>query len=155
MRCPNCKNERFESATTVLPWTFDGVALDVTVPCQRCTVCREEIVAGADSERAERAVAFALAKDAPVSGAAFRHMRKVLSISRAEMAAFIAVDPATITRWEKAERAADRAAWELVATIVSEVGLDGGESTTLKPLRTRTETLTTPGVLRRSVELVA
>ena len=155
MRCPTCKNEKFESATTVLPWAFDGVAVDVTVPCQRCTKCGDEIVAGAHSEGAERAVAFALANEAPVSGAAFRHMRKVLAISHAEMAAFIAVDPATVTRWENGERAPDRAAWELVATIVSEVGLTNADSTTLKRLRARAEPVSTPGLIRRSVELVA
>lgn len=140
MRCPTCKSEKFTAATAMVPWAFDGFNVDVVLPCQRCAQCGEEIISGSDSERAERAVAFALAQHAPVSGGAFRHMRKVLGISRAEMATFAGVDPATITRWEKQERATDRAAWELVATIVAEVGVDSIDdvkSKTLERLRLR------------------
>ena len=133
MRCFACKSEALTTSTTADEFRFGDAVYSVVVPCLRCEACGELTVAGADSERAELAVAYALSAHGSVTGAAFRHMRKVVGISRGDMAGMLGVVPETVSRWEHDERAVDRAAWLLMATIVDEHRL--GRSETLARLR--------------------
>jgi DNA-binding transcriptional regulator YiaG len=116
------------SSTETLDYLFGEVTFSVEMPCVRCEACGETTTDHGDGEKADAAVAHALALNGPMTGAAFRHMRNVLDISRVEMARLLDVAPETVSRWEVEGRPVDRAAWLLLSTIV-------GRTTTLARLR--------------------
>lgn len=130
-----------------MDYSFGEVTFAVEVPCIRCAACGETTTAHSDGEKADAAVAHALAVHGPVTGSAFRHMRNALDISRADMARLLDVAPETVSRWEVEGRPVDRAAWLLVSTIVEEH--QAGRTTTLARLRKVTAEKTATPLLHR------
>lgn len=133
MCCFACKSDNLTTSSTTDDFRFGDTVFSVVVPCVRCEACGVVTIAPADSERAELAVAYALAAHGPVTGPAFRHMRNALGIARGDMARLLGVAPETVSRWEHGDRAVDRAAWLLVSTLVDE--RRAGRQDTLARLR--------------------
>lgn len=131
--CFSCRSDRIVSSTETVEYSFGEVVFSVEMPCVRCEACGETTTDHGDGEKADAAVAHALALNGPMTGSAFRHMRNVLDISRTEMARLLDVAPETVSRWEVEGRPVDRAAWLLLSTIVEEH--QAGRTTTLARLR--------------------
>jgi putative zinc finger/helix-turn-helix YgiT family protein len=146
-QCFSCHSDRIISSIELEDYSFGEVTFSVEMPCVRCEACGETTTAHGDGEKADAAVAHALALNGPMTGAAFRHMRNVLNISRAEMASLLDVAPETVSRWEVEGRPVDRAAWLLLSTIVEEH--EAGRTTTLARLRKVTSEKSDAPLMRR------
>jgi DNA-binding transcriptional regulator YiaG len=77
-------------------------------------------LAFADAQRAELAIASALAQEGPVDGASFQFMRGALGISARALSVLLDVSAETISRWENGVRDVDRAAWFALGDLVLE-----------------------------------
>lgn len=97
-----------------------GRELVITVATATCRSCGAVFLENKSLQRAELELACELALHGPVSGGAFRFLRKSLSMRAVELAALLAVTPETVSRWENDQRVVDKAAWLALGSLVLE-----------------------------------
>ena len=118
-RCIKCKVELKPGKTTEIITVGDR-RLTLTLPAKHCPKCEETYVAGSDAERADLYVAASLLDLGIATGMAFRFMRKAIGLRAIDLAPLLAVDVATISRWETDKSPVDRCALATLAAIASE-----------------------------------
>jgi DNA-binding transcriptional regulator YiaG len=92
----------------------------VTVAAGACRSCGSVFLENASLQRAEMEVACELARHGPVSGDAFRYLRKAIGLRAVVVAELLGVTPETISRWENGQRPVDKAAWMTLGSVVLE-----------------------------------
>ena len=97
-----------------------GRVFSVDVPVTVDPETGELEVAFADAQRAELAIASALAGEGPVDGESFRFMRAALGLPARKVGHLLGVSVETISRWENGARDVDRAAWFALGELVLE-----------------------------------
>lgn len=101
--------------------TVSGQTFATMLRGRKCTACEFKAFDGASLEGFERAIAQHIAEHGPVSGEAFKWMRKAgLAMRAVDLAALLGVAPETLSRWETGEREVPRAEWAAVAALVLE-----------------------------------
>jgi YgiT-type zinc finger domain-containing protein len=98
-KCYKCKGEMVPGEVPVR-LVVGGRDYRKMVPGLVCQNCGEGYVDIVEGEGFEEEVALELAMNGPLTGSAFRLMRKVMGYSSGEVATLFQVDPATISRWE-------------------------------------------------------
>jgi putative zinc finger/helix-turn-helix YgiT family protein len=128
-RCYACKSERLRAGQTTVRREFGGRAFEVkNVPALVCAKCGEFTIDGVDLVRAENAITAELARAGPMTGDAFKWLRKAIALKATEIGELLDVAPETISRWETGERPPDRAAWLMLGTMALEM-LEGRSQT--------------------------
>ena len=98
-----------------------------------CPECGREVISYAEAHRVSLVIAGELASHGPLTGAAFRHMRRSLELTGRQVADVLRVVPETISRWEHEQQAIPASAVLLLGTIVLESLVDeDGRSETLE-----------------------
>jgi DNA-binding transcriptional regulator YiaG len=90
------------------------------MPADVCPACGEALIDTPTLERAELAVANALAQAGVADGPAFRYMRKALGFRAKELAEHLNVSAESISRWENGERPVQPHVFALLALMVAE-----------------------------------
>lgn len=113
-RCIECKSERLRSDLVSATRSVGKHAWSAMVRAQVCEQCGEVYYEGPELLRLNRAVAILLVEGGVVSPEAFKFLRKMAELTAAELADLLAVDPATVSRWENERHAIDRATMNAV-----------------------------------------
>jgi DNA-binding transcriptional regulator YiaG len=96
-----------------------GRTFSVEVPLHKAPDGVVEVHAG-DALRAELEIAAQMALEGPIHGETFTFMRRSLGMYAKTLAELLDVRAESVSRWERGERAMDRAAWLLLADVVLE-----------------------------------
>ena len=131
-RCASCGSV-LTSTRKNQTQTVAGRTFVVTVAAGACRACASVFMEHASLERAEVQIACALARYGPLSGEAFRYVRKTLGMKAIGIAELLGVTPETISRWENGQRALDQTAWLAIGSIMLEHA--GKKPETLERLR--------------------
>jgi DNA-binding transcriptional regulator YiaG len=129
--CPACESDRSTKASTRCTRDVAGVAFSATLPAWRCTDCDRVLVDDHVSRAFDRAIAVDIAQRGPTNGETFRFLRARLTLSRAELAAILEVEPSVLRRWEEDASNVERLAWLVVAGLVLE-SIDASASTSVR-----------------------
>ena len=100
MKCPSCGENEMSERTHLLEEEVAGVRFSAEVPVRACSACGELLFRGAGLEAFEAAVARRLAEAGPVSGEAFRFVRKAAGLRARDAAQLLGVTDVTVSRWE-------------------------------------------------------
>jgi putative zinc finger/helix-turn-helix YgiT family protein len=118
-KCPSCEGTLVGSRKRQTQ-TVGGRQFVMTIAAESCRGCGSVFLENAALQRAEMEVACELARHGPVSGEAFRYLRKSLGLRGVVVADLLGVTPETISRWENGQRPVDKAAWMTVGSVVLE-----------------------------------
>jgi putative zinc finger/helix-turn-helix YgiT family protein len=118
-KCPSC-GEALAASKKRQTQCVGGRDFVVTVATGCCRACGSVFLENASLQRAEMEIACDLARHGPVSGEAFRHLRKTLGLRAIVVADLLGVTPETISRWENGQRPVDKAAWLTLGSVVLE-----------------------------------
>ena len=132
-RCVTCKGTEFTATTRVKTYKFRHGVATVEIPAVKCATCGEGYLKGLDVQLGELAVARDLATMGPVNGETFAFMRSAMGMPAAALADLFNLRPETISRWENDKAKVDRAAHQLLATILLEQ-LEKGRTSTVDRL---------------------
>lgn len=108
--------------------TVSGQTIYGQVPAYRCDACGELYFEAKDLLRFDLRAARELGRLGVHDGDSFRYMRKTLGLRASDLASMLGLSAETISRWERGERAVDRAAFTVLAALVSDK-LDGRAAT--------------------------
>lgn len=101
MKCIACGRENMSSVREDQPFVDLPEVTLVGVWVHRCSACGEFEVEIPRPAALGRTIALALIEKAgPFEAAEFRFLRKHLDLSAEELACYLAVDKATVSRWE-------------------------------------------------------
>ena len=118
-KCPSCGGALVASRKRQTQ-SVGGRDFVVTVAAAACRGCASVFLENASLQRAEMEIACELARHGPVSGEAFRYLRKTLALRAVVVADLLGVTPETISRWENGQRPVDKAAWMTLGSVVLE-----------------------------------
>ena len=108
-KCPSCGGTLAASRKRQTQ-SVGGRDFVVTVATEACRACGSVFLENASLQRAQIEIACEVARHGPVSGEAFRFLRKALGIRAIVVADLFGVTPETISRWENGQRPVDKAA---------------------------------------------
>jgi len=118
-KCPSCGGALVASKKRETQ-SVAGREFVMTVTAGACRACGSVFLENASLQRAEMETACELARHGPVSGDAFRYLRKTLGLRAVVVADLLGVTPETISRWENGQRPVDKAAWMTLGSVVLE-----------------------------------
>jgi putative zinc finger/helix-turn-helix YgiT family protein len=118
-KCPSCGGALVASRKRQTQ-SVGGREFVMTVAAGACRSCGSVFLEDTSLQRAEMEIACELARHGPVSGEAFRHLRKTLGLRALVVADLLGVTPETISRWENGQRPVDKAAWLTLGSVVLE-----------------------------------
>lgn len=118
-KCPSCGGALVASRKRETQ-SVGGREFVVTVAAGACRSCGDVFLENSSLQRTELEIACDLARHGPVSGDAFRYLRKSLGLRAVVVADLLGVTPETISRWENGQRPVDKAAWMTLGSVVLE-----------------------------------
>jgi putative zinc finger/helix-turn-helix YgiT family protein len=118
-KCPSCGGTLAASRKRQTQ-SVGGRDFVVTVATEACRACGSVFLENTSLQRAQIEIACEVARHGPVSGEAFRFLRKALGIRAIVVADLFGVTPETISRWENGQRPVDKAAWITLGSAVLE-----------------------------------
>jgi putative zinc finger/helix-turn-helix YgiT family protein len=118
-KCPSC-GEALAASKKRQTQAVGGRDFVVTLATAACRACGSVFLENTSLQRAEMEIACELARHGPVSGEAFRYLRKTLGLRAIVVADLLGVTPETISRWENGQRPVDKAAWLTLGSVVLE-----------------------------------
>jgi hypothetical protein len=118
-KCPSC-GESLTASKKRQTQCVGGRDFIVTVTAGTCRLCGSVFLENASLQRAEMEIACDLARHGPVSGEAFRYLRKALGLRAIVVADLFGVTPETISRWENGQRTMDKVTWLTLGSLVLE-----------------------------------
>ena len=107
MKCPECREAQLESRRENYRYTESGLANVILVDAEvrQCPSCGYRGVAIPAIEKLHRLLAMSVIRQrSPLGPQEIRFLRKWLGHSSADFAEIMGVDPATVSRWESAEK---------------------------------------------------
>jgi DNA-binding transcriptional regulator YiaG len=118
-KCPSCGGALVASKKRQTQSVGARVFV-VTVATGACRVCGAVFLENTSLQRAEMEIACDVARHGPISGDAFRYLRKTLGLRAVVVADLLGVTPETISRWENGQRQVDKTAWLTLGSVVLE-----------------------------------
>ncbi len=120
MKCIECKGTDFGRAPYEDEIRVGDHVFTVTLSAHRCSTCGELQIPDDEMNRAELAVARALAEAGEMNAEGFKFARHALGFTTAALAEELGVNVKTISRWEKNEVPVDHLAWLAIAAMVAD-----------------------------------
>jgi putative zinc finger/helix-turn-helix YgiT family protein len=130
--CADCRAELVEGLAETRIVVGDQEFKNM-LPGLVCPECGESYVDYPVMKEFELQVAQQVALNGPVTGAAFRFMRKALGMPSGQLAELFGVNPATVSRWEKGRKNVNPHVVVLLGSLLLE--RTGNETTTEERLR--------------------
>ena len=120
MKCTHCQSEEFETVMNTMYALVDGFEYEADGFAQQCSTCLSRRVAGDHLEQFEDNIVRVIAKTLRVGPNAFKRLQSAAGVKGIELAAWLEVTPASVSRWATGLNSVPIPVFVVLAELASE-----------------------------------